>query len=240
MRLDEIKAKHHKPIDAKAAHKLLEQHCSLSLKTAQYPIVRGFDASEMKLIDTSKTIRKSTNTSNYYTMIMDSVLPAQFPRRSKSIICTNFAGRQYASSYGNPFAIVPFDSAKIGMCPYEDLWSTPINLFGTTFDIENINGEFFGMDLPVDDFDKFIKAFVARAHELDEMFTFSAAAKLSANKIKAEFVKAYSKPFKALKPGDSQLTSPKPKELWVEGKAIAIPLADYGKMFKMKSIKEFW
>jgi hypothetical protein len=67
--------------------------------------------------------RKSANTDNYYTLLMDN-LPdwKNYPKRSKSIVFTN--DREMAVSYGNCYILFPKNGAKIGIASDSDLWSS--------------------------------------------------------------------------------------------------------------------
>ncbi len=77
-----------------------------------------------KIIDPKDFNRTSKNTSNYYTLFMDNnVLWQNYPKRSKSLICTTnfFTADTYGE--GNIFLVIPLDkTAKFGICPEEDLW----------------------------------------------------------------------------------------------------------------------
>jgi len=66
--------------------------------------------------------RRSANTSNYYTLIIDND-PAwkEYPKRSQSIICST--GNDSATSYGTVYMVFPYDGAKIGVTPADDFWS---------------------------------------------------------------------------------------------------------------------
>jgi len=65
--------------------------------------------------------RKSRNTSNFYTGLIDN-LPSwkNYPKRSRSIICST--GRGGAASFGNVLDVFPKNGAKIGICSAEDFW----------------------------------------------------------------------------------------------------------------------
>jgi len=66
--------------------------------------------------------RKSANTSNYYTILFDEILPSwkNMPKRSKSVICsTSFTE---ARAYGIVYRVYPFNDSKIGITSYQDIW----------------------------------------------------------------------------------------------------------------------
>jgi hypothetical protein len=46
----------------------------------------------------------------------------KYPRRSKSLICSTTVN--YASGYGKVFNVIPYDSAKIGVCPTMDFFES--------------------------------------------------------------------------------------------------------------------
>jgi len=72
--------------------------------------------------------RKSKNTSNHYTLINDNS-PGwkKYPKRSESIICTT--DFTYATEYGSKvYVVLPYDGAKIGVCPDEDYWDSFTNV----------------------------------------------------------------------------------------------------------------
>jgi len=66
--------------------------------------------------------RKSANTNNYYTWLIDSD-PAwsEFPKRSKSLICSSF--ESYTFGFGDViYRVIPFNDAKIGVASKSDFW----------------------------------------------------------------------------------------------------------------------
>lgn len=69
------------------------------------------------------TKRKSANTQNYFTLLFDnSPFLGEFPKRSDSLICsTNY---EQADGYAihRPHRVIPFDDAKIAICPKQDIW----------------------------------------------------------------------------------------------------------------------
>jgi len=91
-------------------------------------IYRGINVnsndSKYIFVDPSKHERRSANTDNYYTFFIDHISKRwiAFPKRSKSIICTSHIST--ARGYGKTFIVVPFDYAKIGVCPKYDMWDS--------------------------------------------------------------------------------------------------------------------
>ena len=110
---------------------ILAEHCSDAYQTARTPIWRGTgrNKAEIMMLDPSTGTRRSENTTNYYTMLMDnSPYMKGFPKRSNSLICTT--RRKVAESYGNgkAYAIFPYNGTKIAICPGSDLWDTTVDL----------------------------------------------------------------------------------------------------------------
>lgn len=68
--------------------------------------------------------RKSANTSNYYTVLIDSILPSwkQYPKRSKSIVATTNSST--ASGYGTRYRLFPINDPLIALCPTSDIWES--------------------------------------------------------------------------------------------------------------------
>jgi len=126
------------------AVKILKNNCkdSLKLVKSRDTLFRGTtDRGAFLVIDPSTGVRKSTNTKNYYTILMDnSPYFREYPARSKSLICTT--DEFYARDYGTMYALVPFDGQKIGICPYSDIWFTTIRNLplagGEVYSFENI------------------------------------------------------------------------------------------------------
>ena len=77
-----------------------------------------------KVIGVTPGTRTSQYTSNIYTSLFSCVLPSwkSFPRRDKSIICTNDDATAYNYASGNVFYVFPKNGAKIGICPTRDIW----------------------------------------------------------------------------------------------------------------------
>lgn len=109
--------------------KILDTHCKegLSFLKNNTGLFRGMNAGydSFLITDYSQGERKSENTRNLYTVLIDnSPHFKNFPKRSKSMICSNSIF--YAKQYGNyqPMAIIPFDGVKIAVCPQQDIWNT--------------------------------------------------------------------------------------------------------------------
>lgn len=131
-------------VDLEKAVELLNTHCKDALWMlkndspiwrAQYdPFGKMLGNDGVSVIDPSKTQRKSENTSNYYTLILDNHPEmVDFPKRSRSLIAS--ATDSYPRTMiddDDPWAVIPYDGVKIGVCPHEDIWLTPVSIFGHT------------------------------------------------------------------------------------------------------------
>jgi hypothetical protein len=114
-------------ITQKEAIKLINSKCSDSVDAYfdDNIIYRGIKKVQKPFLfvdpKESKELRKSANTTNYYTLINDNS-PAwkKYPKRSQSIICTT--NKQTSLDYGQSYVVLPFDGAKIGVCPKNDYW----------------------------------------------------------------------------------------------------------------------
>jgi hypothetical protein len=130
------------PIDH--IHEFLKRHCSDSLWMIEQdkPFYRGFGKLQWDhppaFVNLSKTARKSQNTNNFYTEIFDNHPEMQdFPKRSKSIICSTSKG--YASAFGSVFAVIPVNGSKIGLVGEQDMWDLRTTLFGKSLSLIDAN-----------------------------------------------------------------------------------------------------
>lgn len=107
---------------------ILKSKCSNAIKNDNVSIYRG-----MKGIDNfyhirgldSEIERMSANAHfNVYNLLFSNLQSwSNFPKRSKSIICSTAYGA--ASAYGHSvYKIFPFDDTKIGVSPESDIWYT--------------------------------------------------------------------------------------------------------------------
>lgn len=73
---------------------------------------------------TPKAGRKSANTSNEFTTLVDNFLPSwkDYPKRSNSFICST--DMSYAAGFGYLHMVLPVGITKIGVCPENDMWSS--------------------------------------------------------------------------------------------------------------------
>ncbi len=71
-------------------------------------------------------------------MINDnSLVWLKYPKRSQSIICTT--SNDYASKYGKPYTVFPFDGAMIGISPTKDYWGSFQYSLGGYTDLDYFN-----------------------------------------------------------------------------------------------------
>lgn len=139
------------------AIKMVLEHCKDALNTINKPIVRGMnDSGKYVKITGWDGERASRNTTNHYTTILDSVLPPGYPERSKSIICINYDGVNYAENFGDVYAILPFDGVKIGVCRDHDIWETLVTIGKTEKTITDWNDQFSALGLNEEYYKDFI------------------------------------------------------------------------------------
>jgi hypothetical protein len=128
------------------------------------PIYRGLhDETTFLFLNPTTIDRRSANTNNYYTYLFDnSPYRDNFPKRSKSLICSSNYSTAYGYSSRRPHRIIPFDGAKIASVNRSDFWNGFIKLsrFG---DLEDFNKSLkrvfyriFGSEIRDDNYDNFI------------------------------------------------------------------------------------
>ncbi len=102
------------------------------------PIMRSINSEleeDFYLVDHRKIERQSSNTSNYYTLIMDnSEKWKDFPKRKHSVVCSlndSYMGNEYRvvplNNYDKilkKYNINTFSEPKWGVCPKNDLWDS--------------------------------------------------------------------------------------------------------------------
>src|SRR5271168_3608736 len=137
MRIDEIadpRTQQQSSLTLPKVIRALEENCSNAIQAMKENkfIYKGFNTNlghNFLLTDPSQKERKSANTSNQYTLLMDN-LPAwkEYPKRSRSLVCSTSSDR--AASYGNVYLVLPFNGARIGICPEYDIWDSFYELSG--------------------------------------------------------------------------------------------------------------
>lgn len=124
----------HKSLKEKEALKLLESKCKANRKYKT--IFRGdgdFNYDEdgpffFHFPAGSRAERKSANTSNHYTLLIDKFLDCWkgWPKRGKGIICSSAYNRAngYANGWNDVLIMVPEDNTPIAVCPEEDIFDS--------------------------------------------------------------------------------------------------------------------
>lgn len=108
--------------------KLINENCKEFLIDKTPKMYRGYvpqshPVQNTMLIKPSEFERRSANTKNIYTLIIDnSPRWKDFPKRKNSIICTTSINT--ANDYGYTYVVIPYDGAKIGVCPNNDIWNS--------------------------------------------------------------------------------------------------------------------
>lgn len=115
-----------------------------------YPKAR----SDIMITDTAAGERRSQNTSNQYTLILDNnPYMKDYPKRKKSLICTT--SETTAGGFGQVYAVIPFDSVKkIASTNVGDLWNVIIKLWDFSVSIEVWNDLWDILDLSESEWSK--------------------------------------------------------------------------------------
>lgn len=120
-----------KVITEQEAIKLIKSHCKNV--DPEHPLYRGMKAygrsQEFLSMEGQKGSRKSSETSNHYTLIIDHFLKQDYrsaPLRGASLICTN--DKNYAGNYGKTYVLFPYDDVEIGKCDEEDIWGYRVSI----------------------------------------------------------------------------------------------------------------
>lgn len=238
-------------VDAEKAIALLNAHCknALWMLEENAPIYRGdtqvkFPNSGFMVVDTEATERKSENTTNFYTIILDNHPDRKnFPKRSRSFIAST--DKDYASGYATwpqePYVIIPADDAKIGFVNNEDAWDTPIKLFGESSTIDRFNTKFDYMlklrrSPVINDFYEFDK--LLKNSNPEALKSFKTEFDLSNGEVKAfkdHFLDNIWKAYSAKSTGHTaHTTATMPhksrSEVWVGGKVVLIKMNVWDKM----------
>lgn len=145
-----------KKIKKEEFFELLKTKCDKALNGSS--IYRRLDSdyddgnSTYMYVDSTKSERTSAYTINYYTLLMDHILPSWkgWPKRSRSIMCATKGNEhlQVQDKEGYIYRVFPFDNAKIGLCSKYDIWESFLMLkkFFDSYDIPNINFFILGLE----------------------------------------------------------------------------------------------
>jgi hypothetical protein len=110
-----------KVIDRNQAINIITEKC-YNFSRNGISIYRGMlNNDDYLYIKPTDYVRISQNTNNIYTTIIDnSPYWKEYPKRSKSIVCsTNF----YTSEqYGDIYIVIPFNNSNWGVCSSNDIW----------------------------------------------------------------------------------------------------------------------
>lgn len=218
----------------------IKEKCSDYLNNKNRPTIyrgSGDKSKSCTLISTKFTKRKSANTNNAYTVVLDKTLTKDYPKRSESIICTTWEHK--ASYYGEIYIILPCNGSKIGDTCQEDIWYAKyynnielkrlpkvINMFESDF----LNGEIEEMQTYQDVVD--IVSKLCQYEDLPEIECFLDGQdyddldELEINNLVYDTLQKYISPknlkFKAYTP--SNIPNVENHELWIGGEMISVPL----------------
>jgi len=154
-------------IDEKQAIDFLEKNYEVN----DTKIYRGNNAlsyDKIYIIDPKNFNRKSKNTANYYTLLIDnSPRWSKYPKRSKSIICST----DYHDSgfYGKVFLVIPEIGSKIGICPKSDIWDSFVNIRDLN-KFNNMLGRLFELDKRMNQLPKTHTQLLRNFKILDDIF----------------------------------------------------------------------
>jgi hypothetical protein len=246
------------PLDLQEVEEIIKKNCSDSLwmfesKTSIWRGVNNLNSilgkDGVAIIDTTKSERKSQNTSNWYTLIIDnSPKYKNYPKRSQSLICTNDI--EIAKAYGSPMAVIPFNDAKIGIVNNRDIWGKSIVIGDKRTYILDVNNYFnmlkeFGLSdtnwQSFIDFDKRLKT--------DEKFKDSVKNSIKGNPIESlldDFVNKVRKMYDDLefelltpKQYEKRSTTSRETEMWIGGEVVCLRLNVFKSLcseFKIENI----
>jgi hypothetical protein len=236
----------YKNLDIIKAVDLLKEKCKGSLWMFEENkfIYRGFRDVNYNYaeVDTAETERKSQNTKNYYTVILDNnPLCKGFPKRSRSFICST--DYEKATRYGETYIVVPTDGAKIGIVGAEDIFTIRTKLFNKddnhTDSFYTLNCNFEEMDMPdnIDDF-KNVDKILKNPNDKDYLYWVKKFQKgfgfyINYNNFLGDIWKAYSPKSTGFKNATGKTFKSKyifNSEVWIEGEVILIKHEIYKKI----------
>ena len=240
-----LEADHKHEIHQEDAFDYALKHCKEALKLGMKPMVRGtFSDHSTAFVLTPETAddRKSANTSNYYTKILDETLGvAGYSLRSRSVIFANWENLHTAQDFGTVYAVLPVDGSKIGVCPFYDIFEVEIKIGGVQHGINIWNGEFELRDVPDRSFAKIVSGIEATlTPDFDPEHHFKDDFKkiFTPGKVKDQLLAAYDPKTLGFKlstiAGIANLKGA--HELWTSGKCIAIELDEYETLLKQHGL----
>jgi len=226
-----------KSISRDVALDLVRKNCKQMIKTKfKTEFYRGIDgAIDFGVIDPSKFTRKSRNTTNYYTLMIDN-LPSwkAYPKRSKSIICST--DREMASRYSsgqNALRVIPYDGTTIGVCSGVDIWwsfdTTSGPLFLLNNKIDGILKQLEGFNASNELKWKNLVSLMSDADKLKDTIRTNIGEWEKSNKPLLSVLESMINPkkngFKIAKIGDSL---PRDREVWTDSICVLISSGEYG------------
>jgi len=218
--------------DPEVIIKMIEKNCTnMDIKK---PYWRGMkESGDCLLIDGSKGHRKSADTSNFYTMLLDHFAKKGQPLRSKSLICETNAGKSYAQGYANAYgsimyAVYPFNNAEIGFVGTEDIWDIEVKIGNKVHRIDIWNDVFRSAKLSDSSYKDFIDS-IKRMFDKDmkelsvsEKAIYSAFDEEVSN-VESYLAKSYSIDTLNFKIGTTtNIDNNKKSEVWISGKCIFV------------------
>jgi len=132
-----------KPLDKETFEELLRTDYSDAakalVKNASSRLYRGnYDLARYALTDPTKgRLRRSSNTSNEYTLFMDNnKIWNEYPNRGRSIICST--DMLSSEQYGDNGLVIPMNGTLLGQCNEFDLWSS-FKVLEKSLDVEDMD-----------------------------------------------------------------------------------------------------
>lgn len=158
MRYYELTEGRSEAIDEGQAMNILRKQCSSAFKAPE--IFRGVKSNnQFMLVNPQQFTRKSKNTSNYHTLLVDNMASWEtFPKRSESIVCST--SRNKAAVYGAggmTYRVLPINGSNIGICAEDDWWFSFKKFDNLGITVRDFNEDLANMfntvlnDLPDDD-----------------------------------------------------------------------------------------
>lgn len=205
------------------------------------PLYRGMsDGADCMIIDSTYVGRKSANTKNYYTLILDQILKTtKFPLRSKSIICSK--AKHIAEDYGDAlYVIFPMKGVKIAAVNEVDIWHTTFKADHYDGRMLDLNGFMKDMGISDDSFNSIVED-LNKMFENDDKYNSEFPYMLlkkaidDTKDVKTSLLKLYKTVVDKFTLHDSSSEISGMSECWVEGKCIAIKYEVFlNALYKMK------
>lgn len=151
--------------DVNIAMAEIQANCGQAILAARNgnQVFKGMeDDGEFFEVDPKLYGRRSANTRNYYTTLFDNLESWKgYPKRSRSLICTTSS--HIASGYGSVFLVIPFDGARFGVCPRNDIWSSFSKL---VLSLDSFCDYFYSFGINEDSFEDMLEGIVNNRQEM--------------------------------------------------------------------------